>query len=132
MAANRTPSPTSCARSSPADAPPGLLVDAVVLTPVPAAALAGVDVTIAVNLLGRQALPAWLGEPGFDLGHAGPQCRVASCVRHVRQHLRAARGPARDDASGFTVTTVPLTALGRREDDSPRYRLVLARRASTP
>ena len=35
-------------------------------------------------------------------------------------------------ASGFTVTTVPLTALGRREDGSPRYRLVLARRASTP
>jgi SAM-dependent methyltransferase len=35
-------------------------------------------------------------------------------------------------ASGFTVTTVPLAALGRREDGSPRYRLVLARRASTP
>jgi hypothetical protein len=35
-------------------------------------------------------------------------------------------------ASGSTVTTVPLTALGRREDDSPRYRLVLARRAGTP
>jgi len=32
-------------------------------------------------------------------------------------------------ASGFTVTTVPLTALGLREDDSPRYRLVLARTA---
>jgi NTE family protein len=40
------------------------LVDAIVLTPVPTAALAGVDVTIAVNLLGRQALPAWPGEPG--------------------------------------------------------------------
>lgn len=39
------------------------LVDAVVLTPVPTAALAGVDVTIAVNLLARQALPAWPGEP---------------------------------------------------------------------
>jgi ubiquinone/menaquinone biosynthesis C-methylase UbiE len=38
----------------------------------------------------------------------------------------------RDDlaASRFTVTTVPLTALGRREDGSPRYRLVLARRAN--
>jgi SAM-dependent methyltransferase len=37
----------------------------------------------------------------------------------------------RDDliASGFTVTTVPLTALGRREDGSPRCRLVLARAA---
>ena len=33
-------------------------------------------------------------------------------------------------ASGFTVTAVPLTALGRREDGSPRYRLVLARKAS--
>jgi ubiquinone/menaquinone biosynthesis C-methylase UbiE len=35
-------------------------------------------------------------------------------------------------ASGFTVTTVPLTALGRREDGSPRFRLVLARTASAP
>jgi ubiquinone/menaquinone biosynthesis C-methylase UbiE len=31
-------------------------------------------------------------------------------------------------AAGFTVSTVPLTALGRREDGSPWYRLVLARR----
>jgi ubiquinone/menaquinone biosynthesis C-methylase UbiE len=31
-------------------------------------------------------------------------------------------------ASGFTVTTVALTALGRREDGSPRYGLVLARK----
>jgi SAM-dependent methyltransferase len=40
----------------------------------------------------------------------------------------------RDDlaASGFAVTTVPLTAPGRREDGSPSYRLVLARRAGTP
>jgi SAM-dependent methyltransferase len=39
----------------------------------------------------------------------------------------------RDDltAAGFIVTTVPLAALGRREDGSPRYRLVLGRRAST-
>ena len=35
-------------------------------------------------------------------------------------------------ASGFTVTTVPLTALGRRDDGSPRCWLVLARKASTP
>jgi ubiquinone/menaquinone biosynthesis C-methylase UbiE len=35
-------------------------------------------------------------------------------------------------ASGFTVTTVPLKALGQREDGSPRYRLVLARRAGMP
>jgi ubiquinone/menaquinone biosynthesis C-methylase UbiE len=43
--------------------------------------------------------------------------------------LPAVRGDL--TASGFTVTTVPLTALGRREDGSPRYRLVVARRAST-
>jgi hypothetical protein len=47
-------------------------------------------------------------------------------------HLPAARGPNDLTASGFTVTTVPLTALDRREDGSPRYRLVLARTASTP
>jgi ubiquinone/menaquinone biosynthesis C-methylase UbiE len=35
-------------------------------------------------------------------------------------------------ACGFTVTTLPLAALGRREDGSPHYRLVLARRSSTP
>jgi SAM-dependent methyltransferase len=40
----------------------------------------------------------------------------------------------RDDltASGFTVTTIPLTDLGRRADGSPRCQLVLARRASAP
>ncbi len=38
----------------------------------------------------------------------------------------------RDDltAAGFSVTTVPLAELGRREDGSPRFRLVLARRRS--
>jgi hypothetical protein len=34
-------------------------------------------------------------------------------------------------ASGFTVTTVPLTALGLRADGRPRCRLVLARKAVT-
>jgi len=34
-------------------------------------------------------------------------------------------------ASGFSVSTVPLAALGRREDGSPQYRLVLARTAGT-
>jgi ubiquinone/menaquinone biosynthesis C-methylase UbiE len=40
----------------------------------------------------------------------------------------------RDDltAAGFTVTTVPLTALGLRGDGSPRGRLVLARKAGPP
>jgi hypothetical protein len=35
-------------------------------------------------------------------------------------------------ASGLTVTTVPLTALGQRADGSPRCWLVLARKAATP
>ena len=34
-------------------------------------------------------------------------------------------------AAGFTVTAIPLMALGRPEDGRPRYWLVLARRAST-
>jgi hypothetical protein len=40
----------------------------------------------------------------------------------------------RDDltASGFTVSTVPLTALGQRADGSPRCRLVLARSGGGP
>jgi hypothetical protein len=35
-------------------------------------------------------------------------------------------------ASGFSVSTAPLEALGRREDGSPRFRLVLARTSGTP
>ena len=35
-------------------------------------------------------------------------------------------------ASGFTVTTVPLTALGMGRDGNPRNSLVLARKAGTP
>lgn len=35
-------------------------------------------------------------------------------------------------AAGFTMTTVPLTGLGRRGDGSPPYRLVLARRPARP
>jgi hypothetical protein len=41
--------------------------------------------------------------------------------------LHALRGEL--TASGFTVTTVPLAALGQRKDGSPRYLLVLARKA---
>jgi hypothetical protein len=41
-------------------------------------------------------------------------------LRAVRQDVTAA---------GFTVTTVPLSALGRRGDVGPRHRLVLARKA---
>ncbi len=47
-----------------------------------------------------------------------------TCPLHaVRNDLTAVR---------FTVTTIPLTALGLREDGSPRCRLILARKASTP
>ena len=44
--------------------------------------------------------------------------------------LPAVRGDL--TASGFTVTTVPLPALGLREDGSPRCELVLARAAQDP
>ena len=69
---------------------------------------------------------------GFDL-----VMRVRNAVWRPRfvMYYRTCPLPAvRHDltASGFTVTTVPLTALGRRVDGSPRYRLVLARRASPP
>jgi SAM-dependent methyltransferase len=69
---------------------------------------------------------------GFDLA-----MRVRNAVRRPPfvMYYRTCPLPAvRDDltASGFTVTTVPLAALGRREDGSPRYRLVLARRPRSP
>lgn len=43
-------------------------------------------------------------------------------------------GAVRNDlrAAGFTVTTAPLTALGQRDDGSPRYRVVLARKPPIP
>src|ERR1700677_5020181 len=69
---------------------------------------------------------------GFDLA-----MRVRNAVWRppfVMYYRTCALNPVRNDltASGFTVTTVPLTALGRREDGSPWYRLLLARRASRP
>jgi len=69
---------------------------------------------------------------GFDLA-----MRVRNTVWRppfVMYYLTCPLHAVRNDltASGFIVTTVPLTALGRREDGSPRYRLVLARTADTP
>jgi ubiquinone/menaquinone biosynthesis C-methylase UbiE len=69
---------------------------------------------------------------GFDLA-----MRVRNAVWRPPfvMYYRTCPLPAvRDDltASGFTVTTIPLAALGRREDGSPRYRLVLARRPGSP
>jgi ubiquinone/menaquinone biosynthesis C-methylase UbiE len=69
---------------------------------------------------------------GFDLA-----MRVRNAVWRppfVMYYRTCGLHAVRDDltASGFTVTTVPLTALGRRKDGGPRYRLVLARRSSGP
>jgi ubiquinone/menaquinone biosynthesis C-methylase UbiE len=69
---------------------------------------------------------------GFDLA-----MRVRNAVWRPPfvMYYRTCPLPAvRDDltASGFAVTTVPLTALGRREDGTPRCLLVLARKAGTP
>jgi SAM-dependent methyltransferase len=70
---------------------------------------------------------------GFDLA-----MRVRNAVWHppfVMYYRTCPLHAVRDDltAAGFTVTTVPVTAApGRREDGGPRYRLVLARTASTP
>jgi ubiquinone/menaquinone biosynthesis C-methylase UbiE len=69
---------------------------------------------------------------GFDLAM---QARNAVWRPPFVMYYRTWPLPAvRDDltASGFTVTTVQLTALGQHRDGSPRYRLVLARRAGTP
>jgi SAM-dependent methyltransferase len=69
---------------------------------------------------------------GFDLA-----MRARNAVWRppfVMYYRTCALHAVRDDltASGFTVTTVPLTALGRPENSSPRGSLVLARRAGTP
>ena len=69
---------------------------------------------------------------GFDLA-----MRVRNAVWHpsfVMYYRTWPLAAVRSDltASGFAVTTVPLTALGHRQDGSPRCRLVLARRVSPP
>jgi ubiquinone/menaquinone biosynthesis C-methylase UbiE len=66
---------------------------------------------------------------GFDLA-----MRVRNAVWHppfIMYYRTCPLQTVRNDltAAGFTVTTTPLTALGRREDGTPRCRLVLARRA---
>ncbi|HEX8345020.1 MAG TPA: class I SAM-dependent methyltransferase [Actinoplanes sp.] len=67
---------------------------------------------------------------GFDL-----TMRVRNTVWRPPfvMYYRTAPLPAvRDDltAAGFTVDTLALTALGRRGDGTPRYRLVVARKAA--
>ena len=69
---------------------------------------------------------------GFDLAM---RVRNALWRPAFVMYYRTCPLPAvRDDltAAGFTVTTIPLAALGQREDGSPRYRLILARTAGTP
>ena len=68
---------------------------------------------------------------GFDLA-----MRVRNALRDppfVMYYLTCPLDAVRRDlaASGFTVTAVPLAALGQRQDGSPRCWLVLARKAST-
>jgi SAM-dependent methyltransferase len=69
---------------------------------------------------------------GFDLA-----MRVRNAVWRppfVMYYRTCSMSALSDDltASGFAVTTLPLTALGQRGDGSPRARLVLARKASAP
>jgi Methyltransferase domain len=68
-------------------------------------------------------------------GWTWPCGSATRCGVPVLMHYRTCPLDAvRNDltASGFTVTTLPLTALGQREDGSPKARLVLARTVSTP
>jgi ubiquinone/menaquinone biosynthesis C-methylase UbiE len=69
---------------------------------------------------------------GFDVA-----MRVRNAVWRppfVMYYLTTPMHAVRNDltGSGFTVPTVPLTALGQRDDGNPRYRLVLARKGDRP
>ncbi|HEX3517079.1 MAG TPA: methyltransferase domain-containing protein, partial [Trebonia sp.] len=69
---------------------------------------------------------------GFDLAM---RARNAVWRPPFVMYYRTCPLPAvRDDltAAGFTVTTVPVAGLGRREDGRPRCQLVLARKAGPP
>jgi ubiquinone/menaquinone biosynthesis C-methylase UbiE len=68
---------------------------------------------------------------GFDLAMRARNAvwRPPFVMYYRTCSLPALRGDL--TAAGFTMTTVPLTALGQREDGSPRYGLVLARKAAT-
>ena len=62
---------------------------------------------------GTRHLRLVLGTARVRPGHAGPQCRVASPVRHVLPHLPAARGPQRPDSSRVHCDNSPADGLGR-------------------
>jgi ubiquinone/menaquinone biosynthesis C-methylase UbiE len=74
------------------------------------------------------ASPAYWAGLGFDLA-----MRLRNAVwrpTFVMYYRTCSLHALHDDlsAAGFAVTTAPLMTLGRREDGSPRYRLVLARK----
>ena len=72
------------------------LVDAVVLSPVPTSALAGVDVTIAVNLFGSVTSPAWPGATAArDAGQSDRDPVVESL--ELASHAAAAAQTAEAD-----------------------------------
>jgi SAM-dependent methyltransferase len=75
--------------------------------------------------------PGYWALAGFDLA-----MRVRNAVWRppfVMYYRTCPLHAVRSDltAAGFTVTTLPLTALGAGADGSPRYGLVVARRASS-
>jgi ubiquinone/menaquinone biosynthesis C-methylase UbiE len=69
---------------------------------------------------------------GFDLAMRARNAlwRPPFVMYYRARPLHAIRGDLA--AAGFTVTAVPLTELGQRADGSPRGRLILARRPSSP
>ncbi len=78
------------------------LVDAVSLTPVPLDAVveAGADVTVAVNLLGRETLPRWPGDDGHlapSTAHGGKARDTVMEVLELAQIDASARQTARAD-----------------------------------
>ncbi|MFD8983361.1 methyltransferase domain-containing protein [Streptomyces sp. NPDC059564] len=73
--------------------------------------------------------PLWWAVAGFDAA-----MRVRNAVWRppfVMYYRTFPLGPVRADlaAAGFTVETVPLERFGYREDGTPRWRLLLARKA---
>lgn len=78
------------------------LVDAVTLTPVPLDSVvdAGADITIAVNLLGREALPHWPGDDGGVAAQVGTPRHARDVVVEVIELAQldaSARQTARAD-----------------------------------
>jgi NTE family protein len=76
------------------------LVDAMVLNPVPTAALTGVDITLAVNVLGRQALDAWPGLPEPE--------RIPRAADPIVESLElASLGAAEMQAAAASIAVTP-------------------------